>query len=115
MITLWQKIFGSAASSNQTAKSRLHFVLVQDRTGLNSEEMASFKEELVQVIEKYFEIEKDGFDISYKREDEETALVINSPVVVRKARKKIEVESTPSKKPKKENVTTETAEAAPVA
>ena len=112
MITLWQKIFGNAASSNQAAKSRLHFVLVQDRTGLNSEEMASFKEELVQVIERYFEIEKNGFDISYKREDDETALVINSPVVVRKARKKVEVESTSSKKQAKKD-SPENSEVAP--
>ena len=94
MKTLWQRIFGTAAeSSNQTAKSRLHFVLVQDRTGLTNDEMASFKGELLTVIERYFEIEKDGFDISYRREDEETALVINSPVIVKKA-KRLEVETT---------------------
>lgn len=90
MISLWQKIFGTAVeTSNQTAKSRLHFVLVQDRTGLSSEEMASFRESLVDVIDKYFEIDREAFDISYKREGEETALVINSPVVVKKAGKRI--------------------------
>ena len=104
MKTLWQRIFGTAAeSSNQTAKSRLHFVLVQDRTGLSSEEMASFKGELLSVIERYFEIEKDGFDISYRREEEETALVINSPVIVRKA-KRLKVETT-SEEPETETET----------
>ena len=76
------------AQSNIKAKSRLHFVLVQDRTGMNSQEMTSFKEELVGVIEKYFEIDKKGFDINYKREGEATALVINSPVLVRRAAKR---------------------------
>ena len=51
MKNLWQRIFGTAAeASNQTAKSRLHFVLVQDRTGLSCDELASFKGELLSVI-----------------------------------------------------------------
>lgn len=92
MKSLWQKIFGSAATSNEKAKSRLHFVLVQDRTGLGNTEMASFKEELVQVIERYFQIDADAFDITYKREGEETALVINSPVVVKTKKASIEID-----------------------
>ena len=105
MLSLWQKIFGIEASSasNETAKSRLHFVLVQDRTGLNSEEMANFKQALVDVIDQYFEIDKEGFDISYKREGEETALVINSPVVVKRCKarksKKKEVEGNTPEEP----------------
>ena len=92
MKSLWEKIFGSAASSNEKAKSRLHFVLVQDRTGLGNTEMASFKEELVQVIERYFQIDADAFDITYKREGDETALVINSPVAVKTKKAAIEIE-----------------------
>lgn len=111
MKNLWQMIFGSAAAdtaSNQQAKSRLHFVLVQDRSGLNSQEMASFKEELVSVVGKYFQIEKDAFDISYKREGDATALVINSPVLVRKTKGK-------GGSDKEEKKTTGSAEAAPAA
>ena len=75
---LKQKLFGLDNSSKDLAKSRLHFVLVQDRTGLTNEEMAGFKEEMVKVIEK------DGFDISYHRDVETTTLLINSPVIVRR-------------------------------
>ena len=94
MKTLWQKIFGTAVDSSNQAKSRLHFVLVQDRAGLSSEELAEFKEELIDVIEKYFTIDKEGFDLSYKREDEATALVINSPVLVRKKVNRVKAEET---------------------
>ena len=66
------------------AKSRLHFVLVQDRTGLTNEELAKFKEEMVGVIERYFVIDKTGFDIAYKRNAETTTLFINSPIIVRR-------------------------------
>lgn len=71
-------------SSKSLARSRLSFVLVQDRTGLTPEEMTKFKREMVDVIERYFEIDEHGFDISYKRETDTTTLLINSPVIVRR-------------------------------
>lgn len=71
--------------SSQSARSRLHFVLVQDRTGLSSDEMAKFKEEMIGVIEKYFSIDKNTFDIAYKRDSDTTTLLINSPVVVKRS------------------------------
>jgi cell division topological specificity factor len=81
---LKEKLFGQSARSKSLAKSRLHFVLVQDRTGLTNEEMAAFKSELVGVIERYFVIDKQGFDIDYRRESDTTTLLINSPVIVRR-------------------------------
>jgi cell division topological specificity factor len=83
--SLKKYLFGSQPlSSKSLAKSRLHFVLVQDRTGLSNEELAGFKRQMVQVIERYFVIEEKGFDISYKRDGDLTTLVINSPVIVRR-------------------------------
>ena len=77
-------LFGSDKSSKSLAKSRLHFVLVQDRTGLSPDELADFKKEMLSVIEKYFVVNKGGFDVQYRREQETTTLVINSPVIVRR-------------------------------
>lgn len=80
---LKNKLFGGGDSKNR-AKSRLHFVLVQDRTGLSADDMTAFKRELMEVIDRYFVIDKTGFDVAYKREAESTTLLINSPVVVRR-------------------------------
>ncbi len=66
------------------ARSRLHFVLVQDRAGLTNDEMTGFKRELMEVIERYFVVQHKEVDIDYKREGETTTLLINSPVVVRR-------------------------------
>jgi cell division topological specificity factor len=74
--------FGSNKKSKNVAKNRLHFVLVQDRAGLTNEEMALFKKEILNVIEKYFVVDKQAFDIAYKRDVETTTLIINSPVIV---------------------------------
>lgn len=85
---LKRKLFGESSSKTK-ARSRLHFVLVQDRSGLTSEDMAQFKSELVDVIGKYFEIDKQNFDVAYERDASSTTLLINSPVKVkRKVNKK---------------------------
>ncbi len=81
---LKKRLFGSDNESKSVAKSRLHFVLVQDRTGLTNEEMAVFRQEMVKVIERYFVIDKEGFDIKYHRLADTTTLLINSPVIVRR-------------------------------
>ena len=78
------KNFFRGSESKDTAKSRLHFVLVQDRTGLGNEEITAFKRELVEVIEKYFVINEKGFDITYKRDSDLTTLLINSPIIVKR-------------------------------
>ena len=81
---LWRSGGAHAQTSKTLARSRLHFVLVQDRTGLSPEELARFRHEMVSVIERYFVIDKRGFDISYKRESDTTTLLINSPVIIRR-------------------------------
>lgn len=90
LAALKRKIFGTSngaaegSASKSLARSRLHFVLVQDRAGLSSDEMARFKEEMISVIERYFVINKTGFDISYKRDSDSSTLLINSPILVRR-------------------------------
>ncbi|NMC62625.1 MAG: cell division topological specificity factor MinE [SAR324 cluster bacterium] len=81
---LKEKIFKSNGISKESAKSRLHFVLVQDRTGLSAERLAGFRKDMVDVIQKYFVIDESGFDIAYKRDTGVTTLIINSPIVVRR-------------------------------
>lgn len=90
LLALKEKIFGpNKLKSKEAARSRLHFVLVQDRTGLTGEQMSKFKQEMVDVIERYFEIDKSSFDIAYKRDSDTTTLLINSPVVVKRIPSKL--------------------------
>lgn len=82
IMKLFARTDGTASKS--LAKSRLHVVLVQDRAGLTNEELAQFKREMIEVIEKYFVIDESGVDISYQRENESTTLLINSPIIVKR-------------------------------
>lgn len=84
MLNLIDRIFGRGVSK-ETAKNRLQMVLVQDRSGLNPQEMDLFRKDLLDVISRYFMVEKKEVEIEWQRSDCETALIINTPVVGRKA------------------------------
>ncbi|HMO02177.1 MAG TPA: cell division topological specificity factor MinE [Oligoflexia bacterium] len=85
MFGLFKKIVTNGkVASKDNARSRLHLVLVQDRTGLSTQEMSRFKEELVEVFKRYFLFDERTFDINYRRERDMTTLSINSPVKVRR-------------------------------
>lgn len=77
------RLFGAARQSHQAAKNRLQMVLVQDRSGLSSEEMELFRKDLLEVISRYFVMEKTRLDIEWQRNELSTALIINTPVVGR--------------------------------
>jgi len=79
---LKKKLFHNSFSK-QTAKNRLQMVLVQDRSGLSTEEMELFRKDLLEVISKYFDLQKRDLEFEWHRSDSETALVINTPVVGR--------------------------------
>lgn len=84
MFAAIKNLFRDRRASNVVAKSRLQLVLVQDRAGLSNEELAQFRRELMDVIQKYFVIDEAGFDLNYQRTDDETTLSINSPIIVRR-------------------------------
>ena len=76
------KLFGRGLSKS-TAKNRLQMVLVQDRSGLTPQDMDLFKRDLLEVISRYFMLERAQLDVQWHRENSTTALVINTPVVGR--------------------------------
>ncbi|MCC6933726.1 MAG: cell division topological specificity factor MinE [Deltaproteobacteria bacterium] len=78
------KLFGDHAFTNQLAKNRLQMVLIQDRSGLSSQEMDKFRNDLMKVIAIYFETNQANLDIQWERKDGSTALIINTPVMVRR-------------------------------
>lgn len=68
-------------SSRDIAKDRLRLVLVQDRVNLSSEKMNELKDELIKVISKYVEIDRDGIEISLTQTARQSRLTANIPVV----------------------------------
>ena len=68
-------------TSREIAKDRLRLVLVQDRVNLSSEKMNELKDDLIKVISKYVEIDRDGIEISLTQSARRSQLTANIPVV----------------------------------
>lgn len=62
------------------AKERLQFVLVQDRINLSPSEMESLKEDLLNVMKKYVDVDDREIDMEINREDQMMAMVANFPL-----------------------------------
>jgi cell division topological specificity factor len=68
-------------TSREIAKDRLRLVLVQDRVNLSAEKMNELKDDLIKVISKYVEIDRDGIEISLTQSARQSRLTANIPVV----------------------------------
>jgi len=69
------------ATAKDEAKNRLQLVLMHDRTQLSPTLIESMRDELVEVISKYVEIDKSALDLSLEQESNTIALVANISVV----------------------------------
>jgi cell division topological specificity factor len=68
-------------TSREIAKDRLRLVLVQDRVNLSAEKMNELKDDLIKVISKYVEIDRDGIEIALTQSARQSRLTANIPVV----------------------------------
>lgn len=73
-------------TSKEIAKKRLKLVLIQDRIGIEPETMECLKQDLIDLLSRYFEISQSGFQIDLHREEEQVALVANIPITRMKIR-----------------------------
>lgn len=80
--------------SSSIAKDRLKLVLVSDRAGCSPEIMEQIKNDIINVISKYIEIDLDGLDIKITQTESESnngavpALYASIPIKDMKASKK---------------------------
>lgn len=101
-------------NSKTTAKERLHLVLMQDRANVSADFLELMKQEIIEVIKKYIEVEEEAIDVrlTNKVQDDGTTgspfLYANIPILnIRNDMKKDNVEV---KEEKKENKKTEKVE-----
>lgn len=73
--------------SKETAKERLHLVLMQDRANVSADFLELMKQEIIEVIKKYIEVEEAAIDVRLTNEVEEDgtqgapSLYANIPIV----------------------------------
>ena len=72
------------------AKSRLRTVLMQDRVGFSERAMQMLKDDLIESISKYLEIEEDSFELSIDATESATILNLSIPVIRTKTDEEID-------------------------
>lgn len=74
------KFFKEDTSSKDLAVERLRLVLVHDRAKVSTGLMESLKEEMIQVISKYMEIDEEKMEVNLNSSELSAALTANIPV-----------------------------------
>ena len=91
-------------SSKTTATNRLKLVLMQDRSNLDGATMQKMREQLIAVISKYIEIDKDSLNLNLESEGDEIALMLNIPVIRARTPEEIDELEKAEEEAKKENI-----------
>ena len=103
-------------SSKDTAKERLHLVLMQDRANVSADFLDLMKQEIIDVIKKYVEVDEKEIDVRLTNQSNEDgtngapALYANIPIVNIKNDVKAEKMNKKNEEEEKEKETEEKAE-----
>ncbi len=76
----WLDRLRNNKKSARQAKDRLQLVLVHDRTDLTPGQLGALKDELIEVISRYVEIEPQAVEIQLSQSGREQYLVANIPL-----------------------------------
>ena len=76
--------------SKSVATNRLKLVLMQDRTNLTPRVLEQMRGELVDLLSKYLEMDKDLLELNFEQEGDQVALMLSIPVIRAKDEEEIE-------------------------
>ena len=71
---------GDDADSKDVAKDRLRLVLVHDRSMLPPETLDALRNDLIEVVSRYFEVDNAMLSMDVQRTGEAWALMVNLPL-----------------------------------
>ncbi|GAP41557.1 cell division topological specificity factor MinE [Flexilinea flocculi] len=74
----WNK--ENQSRSSTTAKERLKFVLVHDRTDLSLEKLDQIKNEILEVISRHIDIDPESVVIDIQHDGREQKLIADIPI-----------------------------------
>ena len=77
---IFKKVFGKEKSKD-TAKKRLKLALMYDQLEVSDDMINNLQNDIVDVISKYFVIDKEAIKLDIKRSDEYSSLVLNTPIL----------------------------------
>lgn len=76
--------------SKSVATNRLKLVLMQDRTNLTPKVLEQMRGEMIELLSKYLEMDKDMLELNFEQEGDQVALMLSIPVIRAKDEDEIE-------------------------
>lgn len=77
-------------ASKSVATNRLKLVLMQDRTNLTPRILEQMRSELIDLLSRYVELDKDLLDLNFEQEGDQVALMLSIPVIRAKDEEEID-------------------------
>lgn len=77
-------------ASKTVAQNRLKLVLMQDRTNLTPKVLEQMRGEMIDLLSKYLEMDKDLLELNFEQEGDQVALMLSIPVIRAKDEDEIE-------------------------
>lgn len=90
VLSLFKQTEKEEENAKDVACNRLRVVLMQDRTNLTPELLQRMRRELVELLSKYVEMDKDALELNFDQEGAQMALMLSIPVIRAKDEKEIE-------------------------
>lgn len=77
-------------NAKDVACNRLRVVLMQDRTNLTPELLERMRQELIDLLSKYVEMDKEALELNFEQDGNQMALMLSIPVLRAKEESEIE-------------------------
>lgn len=114
---LYKKVLGffqtqekEAVESKTVAVNRMKLVLMQDRTNLTPFLLEKMRGEMIEVLAKYVEMDKDALELNFEQEGEQMALMLSIPVIRAKDEEEIQAILDEEQKAEEEKISEEAEE-----
>ena len=76
-----ERLFGTREPvSRDTAKQRLRLVLAHDRSDITPQNLEKLRQEILEVVSRYVELDLDSLEFSLESDQRMTALMANLPI-----------------------------------
>lgn len=89
VVSFFHQTENNELDAKNIACNRLKLVLMQDRTNLSPAIMDRMRKELIDLLSKYVELDRELLDLNFEQEDSQMALMLSIPVVRAKSEDEI--------------------------